>query len=142
MSPFAEGEQLVLRDGTVVALLADVDRDGVICADERAAIVAGSGGGTVGRVAYVRAYGPRAVLTLEVDEAFWQRGLPELLLARLRASAAGVGISTFVMRVRASDVRLLALLREQFAAEEAREGARVDLELPTAAGARTSCTAP
>jgi hypothetical protein len=86
------------------------------------------------------------VLTLDMDEAFWHRGLPELLLARLCARAASAGISTFVIRARASDVRLLALLREQFAAREMRDGAHVDLELPTATRARgttqTRCAAP
>ncbi len=135
------GEQVVLRDGAQVALRAiDVDRHGVFCGEEHAAIVAEADGATVGRAAYSRVYGPRALLTLDVDEAFWHRGVRELLLARLCARAACAGISTFVIRVRASDVRLIALLREQFAARGTRDGAHVDLELPTATSARAGGT--
>ncbi len=130
-----------MRDGTAVALRTiDVDRHGAFCGEEHAAIVAEAGGGTVGRAAYATVYGPRAQLTLDVDEAFWHRGLRELLLARLCARAACAGISTFVFRVRASDVRLLALLREQFAARGSRDGAHVDLELPTAIRAGSGWT--
>lgn len=131
------GERVVLRDGTAIALCAiDVDRHGAFCGQEHAAIVAEADGRTVGRAAYSRVYGPRALLTLDVDEAFWHRGVRELLLARLCARAACAGISTFVIRVRASDVRLLALLREQFAARGTRDRTHVDLELPTATSAR------
>jgi CBS domain-containing protein len=135
------GRQVVLHDETPVALRAiDVDRHGAFCGEEHAAIVAEADGGTVGRAAYSRVYGPRALLTLDVDEAFWHRGLRELLLARLCARAACAGISTLVIRARASDVRLLALLREQFAAHGTRDGAHVDLELPTATRARSGWT--
>ena len=128
---------MVLRDGTSIALrTVDVDR----CGEEHAAVVAEAGGRTVGRAAYARVYGPRALLTLDVDEAFWHRGLRELLLARLCARAACAGISTFVIRARAADVRLVALLRAQFAARGTRDGAHVDLELPTAIMARSGWT--
>jgi CBS domain-containing protein/GNAT superfamily N-acetyltransferase len=131
------GRQVVLRDGTPVALRTiDVDRDGVFCGEDHAAIVAEADGRVAGRAAYSRVYGPRASLTLDVDEAFWHRGVSELLLARLCARAACIGISTFVIRARASDVRLVALLRMQFAAHGTRDGTHVDLELPTATRAR------
>lgn len=135
------GEHVVLRDGTSIALRTiDVDRRGAFCGEEHAAIIAEAGGRTVGRVGYTRAYGPRALLTLDADEAFWHRGLRELLLARLCARAACVGISTFVIRVRAADVRLVALLPAQFAARGTRDGGHVDLELPTASRARSGWT--
>jgi CBS domain-containing protein len=135
------GQQVVLRDGTTVALRTiDVDRHGAFCGEEHAAIVAEAEDRTVGRAAYSRVYGPRALLTLDVDEAFWHCGLRELLLARLCARAACVAIWTFVIRVGASDVRLVALLREQFAARGTRDGAHVDLELPTATRARPGAT--
>ena len=92
-------------------------------------------GRRVAHGAYTPVYGPRAALELDVDAAYWHGGLPELVLASLCADAAGCGISTFLMRVAASDVRLLALLRAEFAARETRDGACVDIELPTAAKA-------
>jgi CBS domain-containing protein len=133
-----------LRDGTPVSLwTTDRARGAATGADEHAAIFAAAGARTVGRASYARLYGPRAEVTLEIDDDFWHRGLPELLLARLCAGAADAGISTFVIRARASDVLLLALLRERFAARGARDGAHVDLELSTAAAARSGwATAP
>jgi GNAT superfamily N-acetyltransferase len=90
-------------------------------------------GRALGRVAYRRVYGPRAVLALEVDDALWHRGLPAALLAAACDRAAAHGSSTFLVRVRAGDLRLLALLRERFAAGEVRDGGFVDVELATVA---------
>lgn len=106
--------------------------------DERAVAAFDADGRTLGRVEYRRVYGPRAVLTLDIDDAHWHRGLPEMLLADACEHAAADGISTFLMRARAGDVRLLALLREEFAAREVRDGrfAEVDVELATAATTR------
>jgi GNAT superfamily N-acetyltransferase len=85
----------------------------------------------VGVTTYERVYGPRALVTLAVDDEYWHRGLPEALLTRLCASAATFGISTFIVRVQASDVRLLGLLRQAFAARWRREGSFVDAEFAT-----------
>jgi hypothetical protein len=98
---------------------------GAVAAEDRS-------GRRVAYGAYTPVYGPRAVLELDVDAAYWHGGLPELVLASLCADAAGRGIATFLARVAASDVRLLALLRAEFAARETRDGAFVDVELPTA----------
>lgn len=87
----------------------------------------------VGVTSYERVYGPRAFVTLAVDDEYWHRGLPEALLRRLCASAAARGISTFIVRVQASDVRLLGLLRHGFAARWRREGSYVDAEFATGA---------
>jgi GNAT superfamily N-acetyltransferase len=127
-------EHLRLRDGTAVSLRAfGRDRDAAALDDERAEIAAEDADGrTVGRVVYARVYGPRAEVALKVDDGFWHRGLPEALLERICARAACLGISTFLVRVRASDVRLLALLRHEFGARESRDGRHVDVEFSTA----------
>lgn len=123
---------LRLRDGTVVWVCARGGDGGVLAdRDERAAIVAMDAAGvTVGRAAYARVYGPRATLEIEVDDGYWHRGLPELLLAGLCLRAARFGVSVLLARVCAADLRLIALLRWQFAARETRDGAHVDIELP------------
>ncbi|MGH2941632.1 MAG: hypothetical protein ACRDLN_02490 [Solirubrobacteraceae bacterium] len=103
-----------------------------IVGDPGAEVVANDlDGRTVARAAYTRVYGPRAVITLDVDDPFWHRGLPETLLADLCLRAARAGISTFLARARASDVRLLAMLRREFSARESRDGQYVDIELST-----------
>jgi GNAT superfamily N-acetyltransferase len=118
-----------LRDGGRVWLRATAAP-----ADDGAAIAAfDADGRTVGRAAYTRVYGPRADVALELDEAFWHRGLAELLLATLCVRAACVGISTFLARVPASDLRLLALLRTEFSARGSRDGSHVDVDFATAA---------
>jgi hypothetical protein len=76
------------------------------------------------------------VLWIEVEDAFWHRGLPELLLTALCARATRLGIATFLMRVSASDLRLLALLRERFDARARRDGGHVDLEFAVPATAQ------
>jgi GNAT superfamily N-acetyltransferase len=117
-----------LRDGGAVWL-----RSAATPREDGAAIAAhDSEGRSVGRAAYTRVYGPRAEVTLEVDDAFWHRGVPELLLAALCVRAAGAGISTFLARVAASDLRLLALLRAEFSARWHRDGGYVDVEFPSA----------
>jgi GNAT superfamily N-acetyltransferase len=127
-------EQLPLGDGNTVRLRTiGRDRGGTVAGDEGAEIAAiDADGRTVGRLLYARVYGPRAQVELEIDDAFWHRGLPQALLARICARAACIGISTFLVRVRAADVRLLALLRQDFAARESRHGEYVDVELSTA----------
>jgi hypothetical protein len=121
--------RLRLRDGTAVTLrTSDLARDPTIAGDERATITAQAEGHIAGKVSYTRVYGPRAVLCIEVEDAFWHRGLPELLLTALCARAARLGIATFLMRVGAADVRLLALLRERFDACARRDRGHVDLE--------------
>jgi GNAT superfamily N-acetyltransferase len=125
-------ERLLLRDGTVVWLRTmDLDHERF---GERAGIAADiEGGRTVGRVCYRRVYGLRAEMQLEVDDAYWHRGVPELLLARLCVLATCTGISTFLARMPAYDGRLLTLLREAFGARESRDGAYVEIELSTTA---------
>ena len=125
--PGAAVSRLWLRDGSAVllrALASDVR-------GERVAVVADDASTrSVGRAAYTRIYGPRAVLTLEVEEPFWRLGLPEALLAKLCMRAAADGISTLLARVHGLDARVLALLRE-FGAREACAGDAVDLEIAT-----------
>jgi GNAT superfamily N-acetyltransferase len=129
------GESLALPDGAAVRLrhagLESPRGEGesIIASDAR--------GDVVGRVSYARVYGPRALVRIEVDDAYWHLGLPGALLARLCAAAAHAGISTFLVRVPASDMRLLALLRGTFAARESRDGAMVDAELQTTAPGRS-----
>lgn len=76
----------------------------------------------------MRLYGPRAELTLDVDDGFWHRGVPGALLDELVAHAASRGISTLIARVCASDVRLLALLRERVLGRTKRDGRQVVVE--------------
>lgn len=119
---------LVLGDGSSVRLAVR----GLDAAGEWARILAGDATGrVVGRAAYARVYGPRAELTLVVDDAHWDRGLAHALLTTLRAHAAEHGIATLLVRVRPSDVRLLALLRRAGAVGETASGGRIDVELPT-----------
>lgn len=127
------GERLVLRDGTAVWLRAMIlDQDVAAAGDDAAGIAADDGERhAVGHAVYARVYGPRAQMTLHVDDVFWHRGLPEALLGRLCDRAARVGISAFLMRVPASDLRLLALLRNERASRESRDGAYVDVEFAT-----------
>jgi GNAT superfamily N-acetyltransferase len=120
-----------LHDGTLVCLA--LAGPGTPAA-ERAQIVARDGGGqVVGQVAYRRVYGPRADLWVDVHDAYWHRGLPGLLIGSLRERAAAAGISTFLLRVHVSDIRLLALLAGDFGARCTRDGAIVDVELACAA---------
>lgn len=122
------GLRLRLRDGAPLMLrvLALAPRG------ERVVIVAEDATGeAIGRAEYVRVYGPRAVLTLKVDEPFWCLRLPEALLSNLCRVAADHGISTLLARVREPDARLLALLLEQFDAREAPAGDSLDLEIAT-----------
>lgn len=125
---------LRLRDGTPVWLHASDPAD---AHGERAEIVAlGRDGCDLGRVGYRRIYGPRAVLTLAVDDESSSRGLAEALIAAVAATAAGAGIATLMIRVAASDERLLGMLARAFAARWRREGSHVDVELRTAPQAR------
>jgi GNAT superfamily N-acetyltransferase len=111
----------------------DRDRDAAVAGTDGAEIEAiDADGRLVGRLAFARVYGPRAEVVLEVDDAFWHRGLPQALLDRGCGRAACRGISTFLVRVQAADVRVLALLRQEFAARESRHGTYVDVEFSTA----------
>jgi hypothetical protein len=132
-APRVAGEELRLRDGARVLLRALVHDLGA----ERAAITAADANGRiVGTAAFVRVYGPRAELTLEVDDAWWQPGLPEVLLADLCDLAALSGIATFLARVPPAEIRYRTLLIERFAARDERAGDRVDLAIATAAPPR------
>lgn len=124
----------------IVWLHAAQPGDGAPGWDEHGAIAAEVDGHPVGHAAYARIYGPRAECSLDVDDAYWHEGLPQILLANLCSEAAAVGIRTFVVRARASDLRLLALLQEQFAARHARDGAQLTIELPTAFAAASGWT--
>jgi hypothetical protein len=116
-----------LHDGTLVRLT--LDEPGVV-AGERAELSARDAGEQlVGRVAYQRVYGPRAELSIDIDDAYWHRGLPTLLIGSLRERASASGISTFLVTAGASDVRLLALLCGDFGACCTRDGALVRGEL-------------
>ena len=116
-----------LHDGTLVCLA--LDEPGVV-PGERAQLSAHDGDGQlVGRVAYQQVYGPRAELSIDVDDAYWHRGLPALLIGSLRERAVTSGISTFLITARASDIRLLALLSGDFGARCTRDGALVGAEL-------------
>jgi hypothetical protein len=117
--------RLRLRDGTPVTLQTS---DAAIGGDDRATIAAQAEDHIAGEVSYARVYGPRAMLWIEVEDAFWHRGLPELLLTELCSRAAQLGIATFLVRVPAGDIRLLALLCERFAARSRRDGGHVDVE--------------
>ena len=132
--------ELVLRGGLAVRLR-ESDRDGRPVGDEFACLLAEDAAGLpVGRASYRRVYGPRAVLELHVGEELWHSGLPELLIASLCLHAARAGITTLLARVPARDMALLALLREEFAARETRDGAHVDVELSTAGPAPSGWT--
>ena len=128
-----EPQLLQLVDGTPVRMRTlGCSAARAVPEDEQAGFVAEEfDGATVGRASYERVYGPRAQVTLVVDPRFWHRGLPEMLLACLRLHAARVGITTFLMRLEASDLRLLSLLRCEFWARETIADAHVLVEFPT-----------
>lgn len=137
MSPAAHSGAIVrLHDGTLVRLT--LDEPGVVPGERAELSARDAGEQLVGRVAYRRVYGPRAELSIDVDDAYWHRGLPALLIGSLRERAAAAGISTFLVTAGASDVRLLALLSGDFGARCTRDGALVRGELacgpPTPAG--------
>ena len=68
--------------------------------DDHVALIADDAcGRMIGRAAFQRVYGPRAVLELDVDPALWHLGLPAILLERLCARAARAGIVVFIARV-------------------------------------------
>jgi hypothetical protein len=120
---------LRLRDGTPVWL---TSTEPAGAGDERAEIVAtGVDARVIGRVAYRRVYGPRAVLTLAVDDELSPLGLPEALIASAGLAAAAGGISTFMIRVPTAEYPLLALLVARFGARCTCEPSFVDAELAT-----------
>ena len=130
----APQRSLRLDDGTVVWLRCSQPA-GV--RDERAEVVADAiARPGVGRAAYRRVYGPRAVLTVALDEELWPAGLATALIAAIGAIAAAAGISTFLLRVSPTDERLLDVLAGEFAARCRRDGADVDVELDAAAWRR------
>lgn len=136
-----ENRRSRLHDGTEVALqTVDVQPHGAISGDQRAAVTARVGDRVAGHVSYERVYGPRAVIRIDVDDAYWHRGLPELLLDALGARASALGITTFLIRADARDIRLIALLRNHFAARGERDGDDVRLECP--ATGRSGWTTP
>lgn len=126
-------ERAQLLDGTTVRLAAiDLDLSPCNALDERVVLIADDGRGRViGRASFSRVYGPRAVLELEVDAALSHLGLPAMLVERLCARAGRAGVTTFVARVPAARVELLALLRGTFGARDVRDGAFVDVEFAT-----------
>lgn len=126
---------LRLHDGTPVWLRPGAEEDPQTGGPAEL-VARAADGRTVGRAAYRRVYGPRAELSIEVDDAFWHRDLPAVLIASLREHAAAAGISTLLVNVSASDVRLVALLCQDFAARARRDDARVDVELPCADASR------
>jgi GNAT superfamily N-acetyltransferase len=125
----AAGDDERLHDMTAFELrMIDFERHAALSDGERVAVVAEVDGRICGNASYVRVYGPRAVLLMDVDDAFWQHGLPGALLIALCARATRLGIATFLVRVCAADIRLLALLREEFGAHGRRDGAYVELQ--------------
>ncbi len=126
-------ETVCLRDGSVVRLRATDQGAGVAAPGERAGVVAADAEGrTVGQASYRRVYGLRGELTLTVEDEFWERGLPEPLIACLCGLAASFGISTLLIRAPSSDLRLLSLLSDRFAAEGWCDGTQVEVEVATA----------
>jgi hypothetical protein len=134
----SRAEQPPLVGDATTLQLRTADLEGAAGAPDgdRAAIAAVVEGQVVGRASYTRVYGPRAELSLVIDDVHWYGGLPETLLAAISTHAAGFGITTFLMRLCAADVRLLALLREDFAARGRRDSAHVEIEFETSPPSR------
>lgn len=87
-------QELSLHDDTSVGLrLHDTAQAG---ADGAEILAVAGDGAHIGRTTYARLYGPRAELTLDVDDGFWHRGVPGALLDELVAHAASRGISTLI----------------------------------------------
>ena len=126
-------QRVALLDGTMARLSAiDLDMGPGNAFDDRVAVIADDARGRmIGHASFERVYGPRAVVELEVDPVLWHFGLPAILLEHLCARAARAGITVFIARVPAAQVELLALLRADFGARQACEGAYVDAEFST-----------
>lgn len=115
---------LRLRDGTPAWLRAWADAPG-----EHAEIVADDAGGrVVGRAEYRRVYGPRAALTLMVDDKLLCAGLAEAMIGTISSIAAAAAISKLLMRVPLCDERLVGLLVD-FGARCRRDASYADIEL-------------
>jgi hypothetical protein len=126
-------EQRYLSDGTAVRICR-LDEDHRT-PDERQRVVLAAELGDdrrVGCVVFNRIYGQRAEIVLEAGQDFWHLGLPELLIAHLCARAARAGICTFLAFLPVSDEPMRTLLREQFDAQETRDGASITAEFKTA----------
>lgn len=117
---------LRLHDGTPVSLRtpwADMP-------EERAEIVAEDADGRIiGRAEYRRVYGPRAVLTLTVDDKLSRGGLAEPMIATISSIAAAAAISKLLLRVPLSDERLLGWLVDDLGARCRRDASYVEVEL-------------
>ncbi len=121
------GVPLRLGDG-VAAWLCSLES--ASAPDEHAEVVAEDPGGRViGRVAYRRIYGLRAELTLTVDATYWNAGLPQTLIGSIGRVAAAGGIARFLMRIPASDERLLRMLVDDFSGRCRLDGSHADVEL-------------
>lgn len=131
------GREVRLGDGTTVWLHA---LEGAPPAEGAVIVAEDAAGMTMGRAGYVRVYGPRAELTLDVAVPLWNGGLPEALVAALCMLAARQGISTFLARIPRADPEggLRTLLVARFAARDERAGDRVDLAIATDAAERAS----
>lgn len=126
------GGRRQLHDGTTIALRTiEMQPHAAVSGDERAAVLAQVADRVVGYVSYERVYGPRAELVIDIEEDFWHRGLAEVMICALGARACRLGITTFLVRAHAGDLRLLAMLREHFGALGSRSGGFVELEFAT-----------
>jgi hypothetical protein len=133
-------EQRCLSDGTAVRICRLDEDDRTPDERQRVVLAAELGEHRVGCAVFNRIYGRRAEIVLEVGQDFWHLGLPELLLANLCGRAARAGIGTFLAFLPVSDEQMRILLREQFDAQETRDGASITAEFKTARPAHPSCT--
>jgi GNAT superfamily N-acetyltransferase len=118
-----------LRDGTLV--WPRFAQPPSACEEGAEILVEDADRRVVGRAAYRRVYGPRAVLSLAAADRYWRLGLPEALLDEALRLAELGGISTLLLRTTASDARMLALLCDDRGAPARRDGDgdHVDIEL-------------
>ena len=116
--------------GAIARWAAEVD------AEDRVGLLAfDREGHVVGHAAYIRIYGPRAEVAVEVADDFRRHGLATALLIRLARVAEGHGISELVAEVLPENHDMLAVLHDAFRARERHVGGVVDLEFPTASWA-------
>lgn len=85
----------------------------------------------VGHAAYVRMYGPRAEVAVEVADHLHHRGLGTRMVMWLAQVAERHGIRRFIAEVLAENSEMLAVFRDGFAPAQSRAAEIITIEFPT-----------
>lgn len=96
-------------------------------------LIALAGNRIVAHAACSRLYGLRGEVAVEVDEEYRHLGLGSQLLRRLAQEAERKGIRHLIAEVLPDNHEMLAVFREEFAAEASHEHGEIDIQFPSAA---------